>query len=219
MIKRDNDKHGTSRLPKIFAIAAATVAVASSAIVGTVAAQTSQLFEDVPRGHYAYEAVEWAVENGITVGCGDGTNFCPERTLNRAEVVTFLKRYHDEFHGTVASGSGSSIDILEPDRVATLRGTGNELSSAVRLEEGRYRIDFEIEIDLGSRRLGDLSLIALGSSGGEEEIFEQLDLTVDEFEWSSRIFVGSTAELTPGRIWFEVDAIGGADWTITVTQL
>ena len=219
MLKRDNDKHGTSRLIKILAVTTLAVAVASSAIVGTVAAQTSRLFEDVPRGHYAYEAIEWAVVNGITQGCGDGTNFCPTKTLNRAQMVTFLKRYHDKFHtngSSGSSGSSSSIDVLEPDRVATLRGTGSRLSNAVRLDEGRYRIDFEID---HSRRLGDLSLTALGPSGGEELIFEELGLTTDEFEWSSHIFVGRNAELTPGRIWFEVDAIGGADWDITVTQL
>ena len=74
-----------------------TAVVASLAIVGTVAAQPGQRFLDVPRTHYAYESIEWAVTNGITYGCGDGRNFCPEQTLTRAHMVTFLKRYHDQF--------------------------------------------------------------------------------------------------------------------------
>ena len=62
---------------------------------GVAGAQVQQRFDDVPTDHYAYEAVNWAVEIGVTRGCGDGTNFCPDRNLNRANMVTFLKRYHD----------------------------------------------------------------------------------------------------------------------------
>ena len=109
MLKRDNDKHGTSRLIKILAVATLAIAVASSAIVGTVAAQTSRLFEDVPRGHYAHDSIEWAVENKITVGCGDGTNFCPTRTLNRAE------RSHSSSATTTSSTRMDRAD--RPDRV------------------------------------------------------------------------------------------------------
>ena len=86
MFERRNDKHGTGRLRTALAIAAVTAVVASMAIVGTVAAQPGQRFLDVPRTHYAYDAVNWAVDNKITLGCGDGRNFCPDDTLNRAYV-------------------------------------------------------------------------------------------------------------------------------------
>ena len=68
--------------------------VALSAVAG---AQISQRFNDVPTDHYAHDAIEWAVEIGVTAGCGDGSDFCPSQTLNRAHMVTFLKRYHDWF--------------------------------------------------------------------------------------------------------------------------
>ncbi len=48
-------------------------------------------FVDVPNGAYYYEAVKWAVENGITQGRTE-TTFCPEDTCTRAEIVTFLWR-------------------------------------------------------------------------------------------------------------------------------
>ena len=92
-----DDKPGTGRLRTALAVAAVTAVVASMAIVGTVAAQPGQRFRDVPRTHYAYSSIEWAAVNGITQGCGDGRYFCPDDTLNRAQMVTFLKRYHDEF--------------------------------------------------------------------------------------------------------------------------
>ena len=48
-------------------------------------------FEDVLNGSYYYEAVLWAVENGITVGTS-ATTFSPELTCSRAHIVTFLWR-------------------------------------------------------------------------------------------------------------------------------
>ena len=48
-------------------------------------------FEDVLDGSYYYEAVLWAVENGITVGTS-ATTFSPELTCSRAHIVTFLWR-------------------------------------------------------------------------------------------------------------------------------
>ena len=54
---------------------------------------TTQIFNDVPASAYYYDAVYWAVENGVTYGTTD-TTFTPERTVTRAEMVTFLWRAH-----------------------------------------------------------------------------------------------------------------------------
>ena len=51
----------------------------------------AMVFEDVLDGSYYYEAVLWAVENGITVGTS-ATTFSPELTCSRAHIVTFLWR-------------------------------------------------------------------------------------------------------------------------------
>lgn len=48
-------------------------------------------FYDVPNGAYFYEAVKWAVENGITDGVGNDL-FAPEQPCTRAQIVTFLWR-------------------------------------------------------------------------------------------------------------------------------
>ena len=48
-------------------------------------------FADVPAGSYYYDAVLWAVENGITKGTSD-TTFSPNMTCSRAQIVTFLWR-------------------------------------------------------------------------------------------------------------------------------
>lgn len=48
-------------------------------------------FTDIPVGSYYYDAVLWAVENGITKGTSD-TTFSPNMTCSRAQIVAFLWR-------------------------------------------------------------------------------------------------------------------------------
>ena len=101
-------------------VAAAAVALTATAVA---LAQGIGTFRDVPDNHYARDAVQWAVQNGITVGCRDGTYFCPERTVNRAESVTFLHRYQNN----VISGLENRVRALEgrPTTPTTPGTTGN----------------------------------------------------------------------------------------------
>ena len=48
-------------------------------------------FVDVPADAYYYDAVDWAVSNGITNGTSD-TTFSPNNACTRAQMVTFLWR-------------------------------------------------------------------------------------------------------------------------------
>ena len=48
-------------------------------------------FYDIPNDAYYYEAVKWAVENGITGGIGNSL-FAPNQPCTRAQIVTFLWR-------------------------------------------------------------------------------------------------------------------------------
>ena len=52
-------------------------------------------FEDVQEGTFYYDAVLWAVENGITTGT-DAAHFSPAGVCNRVQVVTFLWRAFGE---------------------------------------------------------------------------------------------------------------------------
>ena len=59
---------------------------------GSPASKTSAMpFTDVPVGSYYYDAVLWAVENGITKGTSE-TRFSPDDTCTRAQIVAFLWR-------------------------------------------------------------------------------------------------------------------------------
>lgn len=48
-------------------------------------------FYDVPNGAYYYDAVKWAVDNGITGGVGNSF-FAPNQPCTRGQIVTFLWR-------------------------------------------------------------------------------------------------------------------------------
>ena len=52
----------------------------------------SNPFTDVSAGEYYYDAVLWAVNEGITNGDGSANIFNPNRTCTRAMIVTFLYR-------------------------------------------------------------------------------------------------------------------------------
>ena len=62
---------------------------------GASGAAQGQRFPDVAMDHYAFDAVEWAAEAGVTVGYGDGT-FKPQRPLIKDHAVIFMERYYDE---------------------------------------------------------------------------------------------------------------------------
>ena len=49
-------------------------------------------FTDVKEGSFYYDAMLWAVENGVTKGT-TATTFSPDEGCNRGQIVTFLYRY------------------------------------------------------------------------------------------------------------------------------
>ena len=66
-------------------------------------------FTDVPVGSYYYDAVLWAVENGITKGTSD-TRFSPNATCTRAQIVAFLWRSEK----SPAAGSRNPFADVKP---------------------------------------------------------------------------------------------------------
>ena len=91
-------------------------------------------FTDVQAGSYYYDAVLWAVEQGITSGTS-ATTFAPDATVTRAQTVTFLYRAA----GSPAVTGGSFADVAADAYYAVAvawavsenitAGTGNGLFS------------------------------------------------------------------------------------------
>lgn len=164
--RRHNPQHspkGTA-LRKLIPTAIIAVAVAVLAAAGTVAAQSTQRFGDVPPDAYYYEAVNWAVDHGITTGCGDGTNFCPTRTLTRAETVTFLHRYHNKVltAGTILPkpevAPGLSLDLSSDAGF----GPDFEVGPGVYAVSGLARVAEVVHLASGTREgwVGDDGVVS-----------------------------------------------------------
>ena len=65
----------------------------------------SNPFTDVPRGHWAYDAVEQLRQDGVIEGYGDGT-YRGERTITRYEMAQMIARAMDQFDQQVKGLSG-----------------------------------------------------------------------------------------------------------------
>ena len=65
-------------------------------------------FRDINSGAYYYQAVLWAVEQGITSGTSS-TTFSPDAIITRGQTVMFLYRNAD----SPASGTGSAFDDVK----------------------------------------------------------------------------------------------------------
>ena len=67
-------------------------------------------FTDVSEKAACYEAVQWALEMGITKGTNN-LKFRPNETVNRAEVITFLYRYSKD----TTTAANPYTDVAEGD--------------------------------------------------------------------------------------------------------
>lgn len=82
---------------------------------GSPAPKSSAMpFTDVPAGSYYYNAVLWAVENGISKDTSD-TAFSPDKTCTRAQIVTFLWRSQN---APAAGSSNPFADVAASDYYA-----------------------------------------------------------------------------------------------------
>ena len=74
-------------------------------------------FYDVPNGAYFYEAVKWAVKNGITTGVSADT-FAPDDCVTREQMVSFLARYA-KVTGAYEKVSEDLSSFSDRDRVSS----------------------------------------------------------------------------------------------------
>ena len=82
---------------------------------GTVVDQP--LFSDVSKNDYFHDAVEWAVDKGITSGTS-ATTFSPNATVTRGQTVTFLWRAAGSPAASGSSFSDVSADAYYAQAVA-----------------------------------------------------------------------------------------------------
>ena len=75
------------------------------------------LFSDVSKNDYFHDAVEWAVDKGITSGTS-ATTFSPNATVTRGQTVTFLWRAAGSPAASGSSFSDVSADAYYAQAVA-----------------------------------------------------------------------------------------------------
>ena len=99
---------------------------------------TSNKFTDVETGSYYYDAMLWAVENGITNGTNtEGTKFSPNEPCTRAQAVTFQYR---AAKADPMSGSNSFTDVAATDYFANAVqwAVSNGITNGTNVESTRF---------------------------------------------------------------------------------
>ncbi len=81
-------------------------------------------FSDVPEDAWYAADVARLAASGITVGCGDGTRFCPGRHTTRAQMATFLWRAENP--------SGLAVDVPAVGDDSPMVGQSLTLDATVR---------------------------------------------------------------------------------------
>ena len=81
-------------------------------------------FEDVDPGSFHAPFIERMAELGVTSGCGDGSGFCPDRTVTRAQMAVFLSRAYTLPDGPDPGFSDVPADAWYAADVARLAASG-----------------------------------------------------------------------------------------------
>jgi len=105
-------------------------------------------FDDVPDGAFYARAVAWMAATGITAGTTP-TTFDPHRPVTRAELATFLYRYHGEPPVDVDLGG---ICSLHPDAaLQSAEAVSHSLLNQTRASLGRTTLPRTPELDAFAR--------------------------------------------------------------------
>ena len=71
-----------------------TVVVVSVVAAAPTAVWASNTFTDVPDTNVFHDDIDWMVDSGVTLGCGDG-EYCPDEDVLRQQMVAFMHRLAD----------------------------------------------------------------------------------------------------------------------------
>ncbi len=97
---------------KRLGVVAITAVLASLTTLGALAA--SAQFGDIVPGHPHEEGIGFAAESGVTAGCGDGSNYCPNDPVTRAQMGTFLHRLSGHADGVAPSVDAATLQGKTP---------------------------------------------------------------------------------------------------------
>ncbi len=87
----------------------AGVLLAAVMLIPGIAYATTSLFADVPDDHIFVNDINWMKTAGVTQGCGDGTNYCPDDNVTRGQMAAFMHR----LSGSNSTTLDGRLDKLE----------------------------------------------------------------------------------------------------------
>lgn len=71
---------------------AALIIAVTAALIVPATAVAQSLFTDVSDNSVHRPGIEYMKDSGVTLGCGDGTTFCPRDAVLREQMATFMYR-------------------------------------------------------------------------------------------------------------------------------
>lgn len=85
---------------------------------------TLSRFDDVDAASFHAPFIERMAELEITTGCGDGSGFCPDRSVTRAQMAAFISRAHKLPEGPDPGFGDIGADVWYSVYVARLAASG-----------------------------------------------------------------------------------------------
>ena len=148
-------------MKKVIALFLVLLSIAS---VFPMAHATEFQFTDIPTGSYYYDAVHWAVENGITNG-KSATVFDPNSVVTRQDFFVFLYRFAELY------GDDISFDENNLQNCADLNTAGNYAKNAVKwvLSHGYTYLDNNHKINPYAVVTREFASYVIGSYMGHRD--------------------------------------------------
>lgn len=120
-------------------------------LVACSLAAGAQVPQDVPRDHWAYEAVRDLADQGYVLGYPDGS-FLGSRTMTRYEFATVIKRILDDMQMRIQA-AGDKTPTTTPAPVVTTPPAGSGVGQADLDKLSRLVDEFKVELTVIGTRL------------------------------------------------------------------
>jgi len=103
------------------------VIVTVAALLVPAGAWASHRFNDVPDSNTFHDDISWLADAGVTLGCGDGTSFCPKQAVTREQMAAFMRRLAENRVVDAGTLEGfEAADFLGSGGTRVLAGTVSE---------------------------------------------------------------------------------------------
>ena len=96
--------------------AAIIIAVALLLVIPGIAGAT-HIFTDVVDGSTHSPGIEWVADNGVSTGCGDGSTYCPNESVSRAQMGTFMCRLSGNCGVAPSVDAATAVTATDADTV------------------------------------------------------------------------------------------------------